>query len=117
VPAFTKAGPKGLVLVATGASKLEQVEQQAHKINPSVKTLAVPTDITDEQAVAQLFEKVKAEFGHADVLISNAGVVGGGGNIHEEDVAGWWRNFVGFSMLIFDPSFIKLANGLLPCRK
>jgi NADP-dependent 3-hydroxy acid dehydrogenase YdfG len=94
VPAFAKAGPKGLVLVATGAAKLKEVEEEARKINPSVKVLAVPIDITDEKAVNQLFERVKAEFGHADVLVNNAGVIGGQGNIHEADIDGWWRNFV-----------------------
>ena len=94
VPAFAKAGPKGLVLVASGLEKLAEVEKEVHKINPNVKTLAIPTDIRDSASVAQLFKKVGETFGHADVLINNAGVLKGKGVIHESDADEWWENFV-----------------------
>ncbi|KAB5570411.1 hypothetical protein GE09DRAFT_706997 [Coniochaeta sp. 2T2.1] len=93
VPAFAKAGPKGLVLVASGPEKLAEVEKEAQKINPDVKTLAVPTDIRDPASVAELFNKVKEAFGHADVLINNAGVFKGNPVIHENEVDDWWDNF------------------------
>jgi NAD(P)-dependent dehydrogenase (short-subunit alcohol dehydrogenase family) len=83
------------VLVASGAAKLREVEEEARKINPAVKVLAIPTDITQEDAVNKLFEKVRAEFGHADILISNAAYLGGQGNIHEADIDAWWKNYVG----------------------
>lgn len=37
------------------------------------ETLAVPTDVTKPDSVAQLFEKTKATFGRVDVLFNNAG--------------------------------------------
>jgi NAD(P)-dependent dehydrogenase (short-subunit alcohol dehydrogenase family) len=39
----------------------------------SAKTLAIPTDVTRPESVAQLFEKTKAAFGRVDVLFNNAG--------------------------------------------
>jgi NAD(P)-dependent dehydrogenase (short-subunit alcohol dehydrogenase family) len=36
--------------------------------------LAVPTDVSQPDAVAQLFERVRAEFGRLDVLFNNAGM-------------------------------------------
>jgi NAD(P)-dependent dehydrogenase (short-subunit alcohol dehydrogenase family) len=39
----------------------------------SAETLAVPTDVTRPDSVAQLFEKTKAAFGRVDVLFNNAG--------------------------------------------
>ncbi|OIW33937.1 NAD(P)-binding protein [Coniochaeta ligniaria NRRL 30616] len=92
-PAVTKAGPKGVVLVASGPEKLSAVEKEVHKISPHVKTLAVPTDIRNPESVADLFRKVKETFGHADILINNAGVFKGKPVIHENDVEEWWDNF------------------------
>ena len=37
------------------------------------RILTVPTDVTELSQVKQLFQKVKDEFGHLDVLINNAG--------------------------------------------
>ena len=39
-----------------------------------VRTLVVPTDVSDPSSVAALFEKTKSEFGRLDVLFNNAGV-------------------------------------------
>lgn len=90
VPAFAKASPRGIVLVATNQEKLKTAERAVHDIDNTVRTLSVAIDVSDEKAVSALFGKVKAAFGHADVLINGAGVNGGGGNIHEEDSNAWW---------------------------
>ncbi|KAK4442366.1 hypothetical protein QBC34DRAFT_313295 [Podospora aff. communis PSN243] len=92
-PAFAKAGPKAIVLVATNAEKLAAVETTISKINPSVQTLSVAADISDTASVARLFAKVEQTFGHADILVNNAALNSGGGTIHEEDPDKWWRNF------------------------
>jgi len=42
----------------------------------SGSALAVPTDVTDPDAVRRLFSRVVAEFGRVDVLFNNAGVFG-----------------------------------------
>jgi NAD(P)-dependent dehydrogenase (short-subunit alcohol dehydrogenase family) len=39
-----------------------------------VKTLPVPTDVTDPAAIKALFAKVKETFGRLDVLFNNAGI-------------------------------------------
>jgi NAD(P)-dependent dehydrogenase (short-subunit alcohol dehydrogenase family) len=39
-----------------------------------VKTLAVPTDVTDPASIAALFAKIKETFGRLDVLFNNAGI-------------------------------------------
>jgi NAD(P)-dependent dehydrogenase (short-subunit alcohol dehydrogenase family) len=36
--------------------------------------LALQADVTDEQSVVESYEKVRAEFGHIDVLFNNAGI-------------------------------------------
>jgi short-subunit dehydrogenase len=61
-----------LVLAARRASPLEelatQLRQEGHQV------LAIPTDVTDPQAVQTLVAKAQQEFGGIDVLVNNAGV-------------------------------------------
>ncbi|MCV7086204.1 SDR family oxidoreductase [Mycolicibacter hiberniae] len=59
-----------LVLVARSADRLEEVAQQVRAAGR--RALAVPTDITDDDQVAQLVQAATAEFDHIDVLINNA---------------------------------------------
>ena len=82
------------MLVATNAEKLAAVEASLRAINPSVQVLSVAANIADAQSVADLFAKVKTNFGHADILVNSAGVNAGGGAIHDEDPDKWWQNFV-----------------------
>jgi NADP-dependent 3-hydroxy acid dehydrogenase YdfG len=74
VPAFAAAGAKALVLVARSADKLNTVADLVAKTYPHVETLVVRTDIADPGSVAALFEVVNKKYGHADVLVNNAGV-------------------------------------------
>lgn len=64
------------------------------KINSKVQTLVVPTDLAKLESVKQLFEKVNKTFGHADVLINNAGLLKANGTIRELDPAVWWDDLV-----------------------
>jgi NAD(P)-dependent dehydrogenase (short-subunit alcohol dehydrogenase family) len=61
-----------VALVARTASKLEATAEacRAHGGEP----LVLPTDITDETAVADAAETVRAEWGVPDVLVNNAGL-------------------------------------------
>ncbi|KAH8893104.1 NAD(P)-binding protein [Thozetella sp. PMI_491] len=95
VPAFAKAGIRGLVLLATDEAKLNAVEADAKALSPDLQVLAVGVDITDKHSVEAAFDKIKAVFGHADILINNAGVnlEGEGNLVGDEDPDDWWRNF------------------------
>jgi len=42
------------------------------------EVLAIPVDITDARAVDEMAEAVRHRFGHIDVLVNNAGVIGVG---------------------------------------
>lgn len=61
------------------------------------------TDVTSEDSVKNLFEKVKDAFGHADVLVNNAGVSLGHTKVDDMELDTWWQNFVSnpFSESVF----------------
>ncbi|KEY66404.1 hypothetical protein S7711_05837 [Stachybotrys chartarum IBT 7711] len=94
-PAFTKAGVKGMVLIATNADRLRSVEAEAYAINAEIQVLAITVDISDKCSVDGAFERIKDVFGHADILVNNAGVnlEGDGSLIGNEDPDDWWKNF------------------------
>lgn len=65
--------------VTIAARDEERLEQTAAEIRAEGgKALAVPTDITDEAQVEELFERAMAEFGRLDILVNNAGAFDGG---------------------------------------
>jgi len=65
-------------LVAEGA-RVVLVARSADKINALAnelgdKAVAIPTDVGDAAAVKTLFDKIKADYGHVDLMFNNAGV-------------------------------------------
>jgi NADP-dependent 3-hydroxy acid dehydrogenase YdfG len=56
--------------------------------------LSVATDVTSEVSVKNLFDKVEHEYGHADVLVNNAGVSLGHTKVNDMELDPWWQNFV-----------------------
>ncbi|CAJ2501321.1 Uu.00g041740.m01.CDS01 [Anthostomella pinea] len=94
-PAFAKAGVKALILLATNGDKLKTVEQQIKEINTNIETLTLTADISDPPSVSTAFKQIKARFGHADILINNAGINADGNGIHicDADPDTWWRQF------------------------
>ncbi|KAK9367590.1 hypothetical protein V1509DRAFT_626419 [Lipomyces kononenkoae] len=90
---FAQAGVKGLVLVARDADKLNETVSKVHATNPAVEVLPVVADVADENAVALVYAQCEAKFGHADILINNAGIVKANGALPGDvKPADWWRN-------------------------
>jgi len=70
--ARTLAGHGAAVVCA--ARRVEEVERVAASIRErGGRALAVPTDVTDDQAVEALARAAIDEFGHLDVWVNNAG--------------------------------------------
>lgn len=51
--------------------------------------LSVPTDITDQIQVRELFAQVMEHFGRVDVLFNNAGIFGPSGSVDEIALGAW----------------------------
>jgi short-subunit dehydrogenase len=61
-----------LVLASRRADTLETVRAECERLG--AEAIAVPTDVTDAEAVKHLAEAARARFGRIDVWINNAGV-------------------------------------------
>ena len=55
------------------AGRNEQTLKETAALAGSAQMLAIPTDVSKPDSVAQLFEQTKAAFGRVDVLFNNAG--------------------------------------------
>ena len=60
-----------VVLAGRRADMLEETAKLANA--PPPRTLAVPTDVTDPNSIAALFDAVKRTYGRIDLLFNNAG--------------------------------------------
>jgi NAD(P)-dependent dehydrogenase (short-subunit alcohol dehydrogenase family) len=93
-PAFAKANAKAIVLVARNLAKLNAVAAELRTTYPKVEFLPIGASVDDETAVEALFDTVAKHYGHADVLINNAGVwTSGGASITDADASQWWKDF------------------------
>ena len=79
-------GEAGYAVVLAGRRRepLEQIEAQ---IGP--QALAVPTDISDAEAVQTLFSRTEERFGRLDVLFNNAGLNAAGFSFEDLPVEPW----------------------------
>ena len=60
--------------VALAGRRTETLDESAKLCGAGAKTLVVPTDVTDPDAVRALFARTVAAFGRVDLLFNNAGM-------------------------------------------
>ena len=77
----------GVVLAGRRADMLEETARDADA--SGARALAVPTDISDPQAVRALFAATRERFGRLDVLFNNAGVAVRGAPLEELTFDEW----------------------------
>lgn len=83
--AFLNAG-WGVTLIGRRAEALEETVAQSNNADAA---LVMPTDVTDEAAVASAFDATVAKFGHLDALFNNAGTGAPPTTIDEMSVETW----------------------------
>lgn len=76
-----------IVLAARNVETLIQVQKELEKYE--IQTLAVPTDVSQESAVEDLFRKTLDTFGRVDILVNNAGISGPTCSVVDMDFAAW----------------------------
>lgn len=92
-PAFAAAGARAIVLVGRRRDKIAECASALRRQFPSVEFLEAPADVSSIVEVDAVFDSIKSAYGSADVLINNAGVLGGSGALSDSDPAAWWSNF------------------------
>ncbi|WP_299234306.1 SDR family NAD(P)-dependent oxidoreductase [Natronomonas sp.] len=70
------------------AARSDGIYDTADRIGTDA-ALALETDVTDEQSVAESIESTVAEFGGLDVLVNNAGAMGPTAPVEEIDADAW----------------------------
>jgi len=83
--ALAEAGAN-VVLAARTVSSLNEVAEQIK--NNGSNALVIPTDVTNENEVSNLFSTTVERFGRVDILINNAGVFDGGA-LEDIDLLTW----------------------------
>ncbi|KAH9205635.1 hypothetical protein DL95DRAFT_397469 [Leptodontidium sp. 2 PMI_412] len=109
---FAKAAPKAIVLVARTAESLAATAKEIHEINDKIEVLTVPTDLLSTESTSALWAKVKVKFGHADVLVNNAGTLAGAGPISDVEAGSWWSDFEvnGRGTFLVSQGFLQLLG-------
>ena len=84
-----------VVLAGRRVERLQETQQMAGA--DAARTLAVATDVTDADAVAALFARVREEYGRLDLLFNNAG--GGAPPLPLEDLTlAQWQQVVDLNL-------------------
>ncbi|GAB2681224.1 SDR family oxidoreductase [Nocardia goodfellowii] len=78
----------GHQVVASGRTAATLDDTVAATTGPGTVT-AVPSDVTDPDAVTALFERITEQWGRLDVLVNNAGIFGPSAPIDEVAVRDW----------------------------
>lgn len=90
--AFAVALARNGMRVAVAARSRDQLQETVRCIRvDGHAAIAVPTDITDEAAVAAMVETVETQLGPVDLLLNSAGAGPPFGPTWEQDAAEWWR--------------------------
>ncbi|KZF20165.1 NAD(P)-binding protein [Xylona heveae TC161] len=90
---FARASPRGIVIVGRNLERLKATAKEIRDINPEVDVLAVAADLDDPNSVTALWDKVKARFDTADVLVNNAGSFAPAANVADVKPDVWWSDF------------------------
>lgn len=71
------------------AARSDGIHETADQIDGRDRTLAVKTDVTDEDSVETSIQETVSEFGGLDILVNNAGIAGPTKPIEEITVEEW----------------------------
>lgn len=83
-----------MVLVARSKESLAVVVDEVRTINPTVDVMTIGADLSDNQSLLCMWSEIEKRYGHADVLINNAGTFRAKQKIIDVDMDEWWSNFV-----------------------
>ncbi len=80
-----------VVAVARTADALAALHRRITALGQTGTVVAL--DVTDPQSIRDLAAMIAATFGRLDILVGNAGILGGRARIEQQDVDAWTRMF------------------------
>jgi NAD(P)-dependent dehydrogenase (short-subunit alcohol dehydrogenase family) len=80
-----------VVLAARSADKLEGVAREVGQAGG--RAIPIATDVSDQQEVAELHDRVSGELGPLDVLVNNSGIAGPTAPLWKQTRAAWDETF------------------------
>jgi len=75
--------------VALAGRRRDRLEETVRESGPGSRALAIPTDVSNPEAVRALFSKTKETFGRLDLLFNNAGAFTPATPTEDLDYATW----------------------------
>jgi NAD(P)-dependent dehydrogenase (short-subunit alcohol dehydrogenase family) len=102
-----------VVLAGIAADRLDQAATEVARLG--VRTLTVPTDVRDPNAVRTMFETARQHFGRVDAAVANAGVIGARKPVEELLFADWLEvmqvNLTGAFLTVAEAAKLLIAQG------
>jgi NAD(P)-dependent dehydrogenase (short-subunit alcohol dehydrogenase family) len=91
--AFAQADAYAIIITGRTQKTLLETKAELEQINPVTKVRTFVGNVTDADAIRTIFESIKQEFGHVDVLVSNAGYLPNRAPISKQDPDDFWKAF------------------------
>lgn len=91
--AFAQADAYAVIIIGRTQKTLLDAKTELEHINPLTTVRTFVGDVTDANAVRTIFESIKQEFDHVDVLVSNAGYLPIPVPISKQDTDDFWKAF------------------------
>ena len=92
--AFAQAAAKDIIVIGRRLDVLEKAKTSLTGKYAACNVVAESCDVSNEQAVDELFAKLRSHGIEVDVLVNNAGVNTDRNLIKESNVENWWRAYV-----------------------
>src|SRR5574341_580863 len=80
---------EGAAVAIVSRTRREAEQAAAEAAMDGAPAIAVPTDVTDELAVARMMDTVTAAFGRFDILVTAAGIPGAVSAVADLGLAEW----------------------------
>jgi hypothetical protein len=88
---FAATGARGLVLISRTKQQLEQTGSEIQSTYPDCEVKTFALDISQPDAVQEMFKQSIATFREVHVLMANAGIMEPfSGTLAEADPSAWW---------------------------
>jgi NAD(P)-dependent dehydrogenase (short-subunit alcohol dehydrogenase family) len=81
----------GTAIAVVARSEDQLTETVAHIEGAGGSAIALPADVTDQQAVERMVAETERQLGPVDLLVNNAGGAGQVGPLWEVEPDEWWR--------------------------